>query len=298
MTAAVQAAWFYQLMKSQFFTTIPKPTQSFSNQTVIVTGSNTGLGLEAARHLLALDATKVILAVRTPAKGEAAAQDLISSCNVPASRVEVWQLDMSNHGSIKAFAKRASGLDRLDAAILNAGVFSQQWYDVDGVERHIAINVISTILLELLLLPTLQRSAKHTGLRGRLTIVGSETQHIADPRALETSGRILDKLNTKGEIQLGTYYPLSKLLVYYVHRSVTSQRPVSKDSNVIATVMTPGACTSDLFRGDDNTFGMRVAMKAIARTTEVGGRALVLAVNPDLGIEYHGKFLMDGKIGL
>jgi NAD(P)-dependent dehydrogenase (short-subunit alcohol dehydrogenase family) len=294
------APFAIQLVKSQFFTSIPKPTQSFRDQTIIVTGSNTGLGLEAARHLLALNAAKVILAVRTPAKGEAAAQDLISNCNVPSTRVEVWELDMSDRESIKSFAKRASGLDRLDAAILNAGVLSNKWSEVDGAETHIAVNVIGTVLLELLLLPTLKRSAQRTGLRGRLTIVGSDMMHIADPKSLQTDGPILDKLNKEGNIPIGTYYQLSKLLVYYAHRSIAAQNPVSSDSNVIITVMTPGACSSDLFR-DDAGYVQKLMMSAffgaMARTTEVGGRALVHAVNPDLEAEAHGKFLMDCRIG-
>ena len=42
--------------------------QSFTGQTVIVTGSNVGLGKGAARHFARLDAEKVILAVRNEAK--------------------------------------------------------------------------------------------------------------------------------------------------------------------------------------------------------------------------------------
>jgi NAD(P)-dependent dehydrogenase (short-subunit alcohol dehydrogenase family) len=114
--------YFLDLLYSQLLVKIPEQTSDFTNQTVIVTGSNTGLGLEAARLLLRLNASKVILAVRTISKGEAAAKSIISSCSVPASRVEVWQLDMSNKESIVAFAKRAAALDRLDAAILNDGV--------------------------------------------------------------------------------------------------------------------------------------------------------------------------------
>ena len=43
---------------------IPLPTTSFAGQTIIVTGSNTDLGLEAAWYFVRLDATRVILAVR------------------------------------------------------------------------------------------------------------------------------------------------------------------------------------------------------------------------------------------
>jgi hypothetical protein len=63
--------------------------------------------------------------------------------------------------------------------------------------------------------------------------------------------------------------------------------------------MTPGACRSDLLRDDVSWFVrmfQELMITIFARTTEVGGRTLVLAVSPDLGVDTHGKFLMDGKI--
>jgi hypothetical protein len=56
----------------QLFTTPPYLTNFFANQTVIVTGSNIGLGLEAARLFYRLNCTKLILVVRTVSKGQAA----------------------------------------------------------------------------------------------------------------------------------------------------------------------------------------------------------------------------------
>src|SRR6266536_1040966 len=58
------------------FVSVPVPTASFDGQTVIMTGSNTGLGLEAARHITKLGAQRVILAVRSIAKGEAAKKSI------------------------------------------------------------------------------------------------------------------------------------------------------------------------------------------------------------------------------
>ncbi len=45
-------------------------TETCSGGTYIVTGANTGLGLEASKHLVAVGAAKVIMAVRNIAAGE------------------------------------------------------------------------------------------------------------------------------------------------------------------------------------------------------------------------------------
>ena len=109
------------LLYSQFFVKLPVPTASFTNQTIIVTGSNTGLGREAANHIVRLGAAKVILAVRNLSKGEDARQ-YIESKTGRTGVVEVWELDLASYGSVKAFAQRAEGLERLDALLENAGI--------------------------------------------------------------------------------------------------------------------------------------------------------------------------------
>lgn len=93
-------SWFFGFLYSQFLVTPPKPTKSFAEQTVIVTGANTGLGLEAARHITRLNATKVILAVRNTSKGEAAKRSIEESTG-RLGVVEVWPLDLSNYESVK-----------------------------------------------------------------------------------------------------------------------------------------------------------------------------------------------------
>lgn len=80
--------------------------------------------------------------------------------------------------------------------------------------------------------------------------------------------------------------------------AIASLLPASQ-SNVIINVMTPGACKSDLFRDETSWLGyqfQKLMVAIFARTTETGGRTLVDAVRPDLGVEAHGQFLMDCRV--
>ena len=157
----------------QLFATIPYPTGDHSGQTVIVTGSNTGLGLEAARHFTRLNAGKVILAVRSLEKGDSAKKSIEQTAGRQGV-VEVWQLDLASYESTKQFAKRAEGLERLDALVENAGVARDQYSVLEGNESTITINVVSTFLLGLMLLPKLRESGKTYNTTPRLSIVTSE----------------------------------------------------------------------------------------------------------------------------
>jgi NAD(P)-dependent dehydrogenase (short-subunit alcohol dehydrogenase family) len=70
---------------------------------ILITGSNTGLGKEAARALAARGA-EVIIAVRDTDKGEAAAADI--RAKHPAAKLTVQELDLSSLKSVKKFAEQ------------------------------------------------------------------------------------------------------------------------------------------------------------------------------------------------
>src|SRR5947209_5325444 len=159
---------------SHLFITPSYPTTDFTNQTIIVTGANVGLGLEAARHFTRLNAAKVILAVRSVSKGEAAKQS-IESTTKRTGIVEVWPLDLASYASVKTFAAKAAALPRLDAVVENAGVAPSEWSMAEDNELTITVNFISTMLLAILLLPALRRSAKEFNTVPRLSIITSGT---------------------------------------------------------------------------------------------------------------------------
>lgn len=158
---------------SQLIFTPPYPKTKFTGQTVIVTGSNVGLGLEAARHFVRLDAQKVILAVRSLEKGEAAKESILKSEKKTADVIEVWKLDLSSYQSCKDFAKRAKGLERLDVLVENAGIVTEEWKITEDNESTITTNVVSPVLHALLLLPKLRETSVKYKTVPRLVFVTS-----------------------------------------------------------------------------------------------------------------------------
>lgn len=198
--------FFLGFLYRQLFVWLPTPTFDFTGQTIIITGSNTGLGREAARHFVRLNAAKVILAVRTVEKGDQAAVDILESTKRTSSCIEVWQLNLSSSASVKAFAARAAGLDRLDAVVLNAGILTTQFTLVEGEESSIVVNVVHNTLLALSLLPKLRESAKKTGLRGRIAFVGSDLQYLAKFEEGKTPGNTFDVLRVEEKADMDDRY--------------------------------------------------------------------------------------------
>lgn len=93
------------------------PTTSFEGKTVVVAGANRGLGLEATRQFVRLGASKVIMAVRSVSRGQAAKDDVENTEKCSTSTIEIWDLDMASYDSIKQFAEKLGTLSRLDALV-------------------------------------------------------------------------------------------------------------------------------------------------------------------------------------
>jgi retinol dehydrogenase-12 len=166
-----------QCLYQQFFVTPVCPTTDCTGKTIIVTGANTGLGKEAVRHLVRLNADRVILTSRTASKGQAAAKD-IEQTTGRKGVVEVWDLDLENYDNVKEFAERVKTLKRLDAIIENAGKNTMTYSEVAGNESTITVNVVSTFLLALLVLPKLQETAQIYNIVPTLSIVSSEVHYL------------------------------------------------------------------------------------------------------------------------
>ncbi|RAQ51209.1 short-chain dehydrogenase/reductase family protein [Aspergillus flavus] len=278
----------YDFLYSQLFIRPAYPTTSFTNQTIIITGSNVGLGLEAARHFTRLGAAKVILAVRNRSAGEEAQQSIERSTGTTGI-CEVWDLDLASHESVLAFAKKVAELPRLDVFIANASIATGTFQLAEGHERTITVNVINTILLELLVLPTLRKSARlHPGTKPRLTTVVSEV-HAWAKFAERSAENVFKALDDKEQANMPERYELSKLLQVLLLREMVAQ---GAGDSVIINMVNPGFCHSRL--GREMGLAFALLQMVLARSTEVGSRTLVAGAAS--GEESHGAYMTNGKV--
>jgi NAD(P)-dependent dehydrogenase (short-subunit alcohol dehydrogenase family) len=126
-----------------------------SGRTAVVTGANSGLGLEATREL-ARSGARVVLACRDTDKGTAALREI--EAGMPDAQVEVAALDLASLASVRAFADRfRSEHETLDILINNAGVMAPPRRETaDGFELQFGTNHLGHFALTALLLGAME----------------------------------------------------------------------------------------------------------------------------------------------
>jgi len=145
--------------------TVPWTTAAIPDQTgrvVLVTGANSGLGLETARSLAVKGAT-VVMACRSPRKAQEARAQLLAELahhqqDGPQGALDVLSLDLADLASVRvAAATLAERYGRLDLLINNAGVMGPpRTLTRDGFELQFGTNHLGHFALTQLLLPLLR----------------------------------------------------------------------------------------------------------------------------------------------
>ncbi|KAK5069614.1 hypothetical protein LTR64_008295 [Lithohypha guttulata] len=310
-------------LKGQIFGTITPVTESnitkpeIRGRTIIVTGANTGLGLEAAKQFAELACvSRLILACRSASKGNAAREAILATLpSEKGSQLEiyVWELDMASKASIVAFTERTRReLDHVDAIVLNAGVdlvSYQKAKDEDGgYEMTVMVNVVGTMMLAVLIIPVLREKAR-PGLTPRITFVGSAVQFLAKHALLveaeqnQSGEGIMQWLSTetRWKNKIGEdRYNLSKVMLQMLVHQLAARYPVSGTQNtkkgMIVNCAAPGYCKTELFR-TAGTAVSRVALRLIGREAEVGARSLLVgAVGQEGDVKSHGMYMTEGTV--
>ncbi|KAF4455278.1 NAD-P-binding [Fusarium albosuccineum] len=277
---------------------------SILGKTVLVTGASSGLGLEAARHYVRLGASRVILAVRSQSKGDEAKRNIrsgFSSERLKSCSIDVWLVDFASFASVRAISNRViQELESLDIAVLNAAVSKSEYHaTVDGWEETLQVNVLSTALFALSILPKMRQSSRPDW-KPRLSIVAARAHMaVSEGAAWQDAPNILQELNQESEFgKLSDRYSVSKLLVIYAARQIAKLATTpSGECDIVVNYICPGACKSDLAR-DWRSLPQRILLyliqSVICKTTEEGSRTLVYASG--LGEESHGQWIHNNRI--
>ncbi|AZS89043.1 oxidoreductase [Streptomyces griseoviridis] len=239
-----------------------------SGRTAVVTGANSGLGIATVEALAGAGA-HVVLAVRDPRRGEAAA------ARIPGS-VEVRRLDLADLASVREFAAGWRG--DLDLLINNAGVMNiPESATKDGFETQFGTNHLGHFALTNLLLPHLTE---------RVVTVSSGAHRMPGTPRIH-----FDNLDLTGEYAPMKAYSQSKLanLLFTLE---LQRRLTAAGSPVRATAAHPGWAATNLQSHDGSAVRrafMRVGNRLVAQDNRAGALPTLYAAVADLpGASYVG----------
>jgi NAD(P)-dependent dehydrogenase (short-subunit alcohol dehydrogenase family) len=227
----------------------PRQLGQQTGRTFVVTGANSGLGLEAARDLVGRGA-HVVLAVRDAAKGEKAAARLSG----PGS-TSVVEVDLSDLDQVADCARTLLDRhDNLSALICNAGVMGGPFLlTPQGFERQMATNHLGHAALVAALWPLLHASSS------RVVVVVSSTEARGGQLSPQTTReQLLNPAPYHGKQVYRNTKQANLLFAQELHR-----RCRQAGSPVSAVAVHPGASATNLF----------------ARQLEQAGRGLLAPVS-------------------
>ncbi|KAG9272584.1 dehydrogenase/reductase SDR family member 13-like [Astyanax mexicanus] len=245
-------------------------TATLHGKTVIVTGSNTGIG-KATALALALRGARVIVACRSKQRGEDAAKDIRRESG--NDEVVFMQLDLASMKAIRSFVETFLKTEsRLDVLINNAGLATAGRTE-DGLGMVFGVNHIGPFLLTNLLLDRLKECAP-----SRVVNVSSigHSMGTIDFNCINTHKRLLCNVLFTHE--------LAKRL---------------KGMGVTCYSLHPGSVRSELGRDLNGTFMniLKCISKVLIQTDEMSGAQTTLHCTLQEGIEpLSGRYFSDCKL--
>ncbi|XP_077297751.1 retinol dehydrogenase 13-like [Arctopsyche grandis] len=268
------------LISGKFFDTNVRA----DNKVFIVTGANTGIGKETAKHLAAKGG-KVYMACRDMEKCEKVRTDIV--INSKNKYVYCRPLDLSSFESIRTFVSMFKmEQDRLDVLINNAGVMRcPKDVTAEGIEMQLGVNHMGHFLLTNLLLDTLKKSSP-----SRIVVVAS-TAH--------SKGTInKEDLNLDKEYDPAVAYNQSKLanVLFMNHLST-----LLLGTNVTVNAVHPGLVDTDITRHmaiarGFTGFLFRPLFWPFVKNAKAGAQqSLYAALDPDMA-NVTGQYICDYKV--
>lgn len=236
---------------------------------VIVTGGNSGLGLETCKDLASRGA-KVILACRSVRRGNEAKEEIIKFSG--NTDVHVWQLDLASLRSVKDFCTQIYKTEkRVDVLINNAGAGGLgNTKTSDGLHIGMQVNYFAPFLLTCLLVPLMKSSAP-----SRIINVSSMIHKYGE----------LDFDNLNMEKYWSDYivYANSKLFLNLMTLELSSRL---KGTGVTVNALHPGMAATNIFRNIPSNIIRNIVEKCIGfmfqTPWEAAQTSIYLAVSPEV----------------
>jgi retinol dehydrogenase-12 len=220
-------------------------------KTVLVTGSNTGIGKVTAQQL-ALNGAHVVLACRNQQKAEAAIADIQTA--VPGASLSFVTLDLGSLEAVKAAAEVVKQGPKLDVLVNNAGLAGAKGITSDGFEVHFGVNHIGPMAFTLAIEDHIQDD-------GRIVNVASRAH-------TRVKGIDFEAARTETQTRFGFHeYSVSKLCnVLFAAKLAERLKPRGID----VYSLHPGVVASDIWRRLPRF--LRPLMKLFMVTNEEGAR--------------------------
>jgi NAD(P)-dependent dehydrogenase (short-subunit alcohol dehydrogenase family) len=254
-----------------------------TGKTVIITGANSGIGLETAVGLAQAGA-KTVITARDRARGEAAVTDIRARSG--NDEVELVLFDLGSIASVREGAAAIlARTDRIDVLVNNAGVvLSDRRVTEDGFEATFAVNHLGPFLLTELLLDRIKKSAP-----ARIVNVAS-TAHQGARKGLDFDD--LQSTRAYGGMQV---YSKSKLANIYFTTELARRL---EGSGVTVNALHPGTVATGYGRDGDSSgllaFGLKVIKPFILTAAQGARTSIYLASSPEVeGVT--GRYFVKNK---
>lgn len=234
-----------------------------TGKTFVVTGANSGLGLEATKALVLHGAT-VVAACRNLTKGQVCAA-------LPGpGRVDLRRLDLGDLGSIADFAAGVlNDYPDVDVLLNNAGVMAlPQGTTVDGFERQFGTNHLGHFALTGQLLPALLAAPA-----ARIVTVSSSAHRMGTMN--------FDDLQSEKSYKRWAVYGQSKLanLLFTLE---LQHRLAGAGARAIAVAAHPGYANTNLQRAHALETGSGLEERITGLMNKVMGQSAAMGVLPEL----------------
>ncbi|KAF8357855.1 hypothetical protein PRIPAC_92850 [Pristionchus pacificus] len=209
---------------------------SARGKVAVVTGGNTGIGLETVKDLN-LRGAKVYMLCRSEQRASAAKSELVKA-GCDSSRLIYVNCDLSSMENVRKCAARLSQLQSsIDILINNAGVWAGAYEQTkDGHEITWGTNHLGHFLLTELLLPLVEKAPE-----GRIVNVASLVHY-------QSAAIDLAKIDSKDGFDTSMAYNKSKLANVMHARELTRRLKSKGKTTVTVNSLHPGVIATELLR--------------------------------------------------